>query len=486
MEHKAEKILSKVTIQADEYYVPPTVEFVKSIAKMLKFGREDLFRIELMTEEALVNVIQSSFEPGDEGTIDLILTQRPGQFIIAVEDRGFPIDITKLEEGETTGLGFLLMKKMADEVKFVNLGKNGKRFELIKAIPQKFIDEYLSEEEKKNILPPDVERRDFSKINIRMMVPSDAINLARCVYRSYGYTYASVIYYPDKIKELLETGLLESVVAENEEGEIIGHLGGTYLNPGDKVAETGMAVVDPRYRGHDMFKRMKNYMAEHLLNTGGYGLYSESVTIHPYTQKGNIALGAHETGLMLGFVPDNFVFKKIFEGEQAQRQTTVLFYFKINQEPPRVVFPPTNHSEIISEIYANNQLNREISEVPPDFSFGKEKTQLDITIKYDLNVAFMTIKKYGEDAVDLINFNLKELCLKKIDCIYFDLPLSEPATAIVCPKAQSMGFLFSGIIPELHDGDVLRLQYMNNVHIDKSKIVVVSDFAKKLLEYIYS
>jgi serine/threonine-protein kinase RsbW len=486
MEQKAEKILSKVTIQADEYYVPPTVEFVKSIAKLLKFGKEDLFRIELMTEEALVNVIQSSFEPGDEGTIDIILTQKPGQFIIAIEDRGFPIDITKLEEGEHTGLGFLLMKKMADEVKFINLGKNGKRFELLKAIPQKFIDEYLSEEEKKNVLSPDVERRDFAKINIRMMVPSDAVNLARCVYRSYGYTYASVIYYPEKIKELLETGLLESVIMENEEGEIIGHLGASYLNPHDKVAETGMAVVDPRYRGHDMFKRMKNFMAEHLLNIGGYGLYSESVTIHPYTQKGNIALGAHETGLMLGFVPENFVFKKIFEGEQAQRQTTVLFYFKINQEPQRVVYPPANHSEIISEIFAINKLNREISAIPADYSLSGEKTQLDITIKYDLNIAFMTLRKYGEDAEELIKFNLKELCLKKIDCIYFDLPLSDSGTAIICPKAESLGFKFSGIVPELHDGDVLRLQYLNNVHIDKNKIVVVSDFAKKLLKYIYS
>ena len=486
MEHKAEKVLSKITIQADEFYVPPAVDFVKSVSKLLKFGKEDLFRIELMTEEALVNVIQSSFEPGDEGTIDIIITQRPGQLIIAIEDRGFPIDVSKLEEGEDTGLGFLLMKKMADEVKFINLGKNGKRFELLKAIPQKFVDEYLSEEEKKNVLPPDVERRDFSKVNIRLMDPRDAINLARCVYRSYGYTYASVIYYPEKIKELLETGLLESAVAENEDGEIIGHLGATYLKPGDKVAETGMAVVDPRYRGHDLFKRMKNFLGDHILNIGGYGLYSESVTIHPYTQKGNIALGAHETGLMLGFVPDNFVFKKIFEGEQVQRQTTVLFYFKINEEPNRIVYLPRKHKEILSEIYSNNKLNRVIADLPADFKFDNEKSELDSTIKYDLNVAFMTMKKFGEDARELILYNLKEFCLKKIDCIYFDLPLSEPATALISQDAEAMGFKFSGIVPELHNGDVLRLQYMNNVHIDKNKIVVVSDFAKKMLNYIFS
>jgi serine/threonine-protein kinase RsbW len=47
-----------------------------------------------------------------------------------------------------------------------------------------------------------------------------------------------------------------------------------------------------------------------------------------------------------------------------------------------------------------------------------------------------------------------------------------------------LGFFFSGIIPEMFDGDVLRLQYLNNVEIDPKDISIASDFGKGLLDYV--
>jgi serine/threonine-protein kinase RsbW len=49
-----------------------------------------------------------------------------------------------------------------------------------------------------------------------------------------------------------------------------------------------------------------------------------------------------------------------------------------------------------------------------------------------------------------------------------------------------LGFFFAGMIPELDNGDFLRLQYLNNVKIDPSKTVVVSDFGKYLFDYIWN
>lgn len=39
-------------------------------------------------------------------------------------------------------------------------------------------------------------------------------------------------------------------------------------------------------------------------------------------------------------------------------------------------------------------------------------------------------------------------------------------------------------MPELRQGDYLRLQYMNNFTIDPGKVVVVSDFGKELFDYV--
>jgi hypothetical protein len=40
------------------------------------------------------------------------------------------------------------------------------------------------------------------------------------------------------------------------------------------------------------------------------------------------------------------------------------------------------------------------------------------------------------------------------------------------------------VIPELRGGDVLRLQYLNNVDLDAGAIVLYSDTAKRLLAEI--
>jgi serine/threonine-protein kinase RsbW len=47
-----------------------------------------------------------------------------------------------------------------------------------------------------------------------------------------------------------------------------------------------------------------------------------------------------------------------------------------------------------------------------------------------------------------------------------------------------LGFFFACIIPELRNGDVLRLQYLNNVELDPASLVLYSDSARALLDAI--
>jgi hypothetical protein len=47
---------------------------------------------------------------------------------------------------------------------------------------------------------------------------------------------------------------------------------------------------------------------------------------------------------------------------------------------------------------------------------------------------------------------------------------------------------FGGIIPEAHPagGDVLRLQYLNNVEIERGDVSTASDFGRELLDLIFA
>jgi hypothetical protein len=55
---------------------------------------------------------------------------------------------------------------------------------------------------------------------------------------------------------------------------------------------------------------------------------------------------------------------------------------------------------------------------------------------------------------------------------------------VLGPQLRKLGFFFGGVIPQLRDVDVLRLQYLNNVEISPEDIAVASDFGRALLDFI--
>ncbi len=481
-----EQEVARIKLAARTEFLPAAIAFVRDASATLGLPKSDAGRLELVVEEACMNVIEHAFEPDEQGFFDIVIIRKPGQVMVAVEDSGLPFDFRKIDSEKEPGLGTILMKAFADEIHFLNLGRGGKRVELIKNLPYKDVDAYLTEDEKKES-PPAAPAKEDIEITLRLMKPDDAVSLARCVYRCYGYTYSNGdVYFPDRMKELLESGLLISHIALNPEGEVIGHSAIRKDYPQAMVAERGQAVVDPRYRGHGLLNNLLSAVMKNAKRLGMYGTYSEGVTIHTFSQKAALAIGGKETGILLGFTPASMFFKKIQEGEREQRQAIVLMYTRLNDEPQRDVYPPFHHEGIIRRIYELNNYKRTVKgaadageqpELPP-------ASQVDVSIQSDASRAFMHVAQFGDDLVELVKFRLRELCLRRIDCIYLDLPLSNPGAQRFCANLEMLGFFFGGIIPELYDGDVLRLQYLNNVDFDPGKIEVASDFGKEMLSYV--
>ena len=221
-------------------------------------------------------------------------------------------------------------------------------------------------------------------------------------------------------------------------------------------------MVDPRYRGLNLFKEMKQFLFEHARKKGLCGIFSEAVTIHPYTQQGNLTLGAHETGILLSYVSENVTFKKIGSESMDQRQALILFYFRLNPEQMRSVYVPARYAELVGGIYANNAMNRQMLMVSETESAAGLDTRLEIQIRHDaFNDASIELHQIGADALELILHHTRELCQKKVEAIYLNLSMMSREAAILAGKLADKGFLFAGVIPELKDGDVLKLQYLN-------------------------
>jgi hypothetical protein len=366
----------------------------------------------------------------------------------------------------------------------VNLGRRGNRVELLKYLPLTDVRDHLPEEEHHRTVEATAAHEDVP-LEIRMMHPEESFELSRCVYRSYGYSYDwDYIYYPDRIRELQEQGLMISCVAVTPEGEFVGHLAITVERPGSPVGEAGQAVVDPRFRGHHLFPKMKTFMAQWADEAGMYGLYSEATAVHPYSQRGNLHLGARETGFLLGYIPASVSYKQIGDERADRRGSVALFYMRVRDEPEREIYPPMPYLEQVRRVVEHNGLRRVIGEVPDP---ALQPSRMSVEVRQDHNLAFLRVEEPGTDLEELARSHLRDLSLHRVDCVYVDLPLSHPATQRSAARLNNLGVFFGGIIPEAHPGggDVLRLQYLNNVEIEAGDVSTASDFGEELLDLIF-
>jgi len=471
--------VSRMTVRAHRKVIPAVTAFVREMVHQEGLTPDEARQLEVVAEEACLNVIEHAFEGNAEATFDVAIERRPGMVVLAVEDQGLPVDWTRIGTGDAAGFGMMIMKGFTDEVRFVNLGKGGKRLEFIKNISYGGGGEAAR--------PQDPQEEPFPQdlpIEVRLMRPDEGIALARCFYRVYGYSYGEFLYYPEKVRELLESGLQTSLAAVTPAGEIVAHQGLVLDGPESRIAEMGQGVVDPRTRGRGLFEKIKVSSIAIARQKGLLGLYTETVTIHPYSQKANFAVGAKELGFLFGYGPQMMSFKKLAE-KQDQRQTTIMLYHRTNEEPLRTVYPPVQHETMIRRIYENGSFHRKLERASGEGTQGPGPTALvNVRTLPEYGFAYLRVIRYGEDLPDLVRARLRELCLSRYDCIYLDLPLSDPAISDYCAALEVLGFFFSGVIPEMFDGDSLRLQYLNNVSIDPARVVVVTDFGKELFDYV--
>ncbi|HYH36646.1 MAG TPA: ATP-binding protein [Azospirillum sp.] len=482
-------LLVSLTVNTERRMIPAVCALVRETARAAGFDERQAQRLELAAEEAAIVVIEQSFEGRADGTYDLTMSDEGARFVMAVHDLGLPFDWSRAQAEESTSLSIQLLRSLTDEIRFVNLGKQGKRIEFV--VNRSEMD--LEGPGLHQIAVPAGEvpaAPADTPLEIRPLRPEeDGVALARCMYTVYGYSYHEVVYFPERLRDLIEKGLLVSMVAVTPDGTVAGHQGLKKAAPDARVANVSMGAVDPRFRGRKLFERLKAETFGRVKAQGLLGLYGEAVTIHPYSQKANFASGGHETGILLAYIPGDRSFKKIEgkkndgQGGASDRQTAVLFYIVLNPAPVRTVYPPAAHRGMIGRIYAWAGVERVFAE--PGAVALPERSEVDVEVRASYNWAVLSVVRAGRDLVDLVRVRMRELCQSHLDCVYLDLPLCDPATAVLAPELEALGFSFCGIYPEMVEGgDLLRLQYLNNVAIDPATIIVVTDFGRDLLEYV--
>lgn len=325
----------------------------------------------------------------------------------------------------------------------------------------------------------------FKDITFRSLPPAEAGRLSEAIRVAYGETYdVPWVYDPGEVEARLEAGTYISFIAESAEGDFLCHEGMSLAAAGDAVGHSGQAVTMPSARGQHLFTRTKQHLMDWARERGLAGMYSEATAAHPYSQRANLELGAHETGFLLGWIPAS-VSNDAATDQRPRRQSAALFYTKLNDGHERAVYGPERHHEIIGQTLELCELRGTLADPPAGVDLP-ERTGLHVEIDEDHNLALITAHEPGADLETAVAAERHHLFHREgLDAVYLDLPLENPATAILADHLERLGVSYAGIFPNNRtDGDVLRMQSLHRAKITPDDISVASDHGRELLDYV--
>jgi hypothetical protein len=324
-------------------------------------------------------------------------------------------------------------------------------------------------------------------VTFRFLGAEEGGVLTEAIEAAYGTTYdVRWVYDPAEVSARLADGRYVSCVAESAAGELLCHIGMSLAAAGDAVSHSGQAVTLPAARGQHLFTRTKSHLVAWARERGLAGMFAEATAAHPYSQRANLELGGHETGFLLGWIPAS-VDNDAAAGAPRGRQSAALFYLKLNDGHERRVYAPPRHHEIVGQTLALCELRGTLA-TPPPGSALPERTELHAEVDEDHNLALITVHTPGADLEEVVGAERHHLFhARKLDAIYIDLPLEQPATALVADDLERLGVSYAGVFPNHRtDGDVLRMQSLHRVRVKADDVAVASDHGRELLDYVLS
>lgn len=318
-------------------------------------------------------------------------------------------------------------------------------------------------------------------LTVRPMKSSECGDLARLVYRCYGYNYPSEdIYFPERMAAIMDQGLMHSSIVVNAEGDLVGHASLTLAHAESRIAEAGKLVVDPRYRSHGLAKQMAELRLKRAGELKLVGLWSECVSNHPYSQRNQLKLGARETGIFFGIMPQAVKMTGV-SSDSDVRGSLVAMFLALPGAHARQLYCPPRYAGIVREIAGQLGLEREVTD---HGTAAAQASHMEVSVDQESSVSVITVEHVGQDMLSQLEARLEDLKCMRIAAIYLDLPCGDVGTADLGEHLAGLGFSFSALLPESgRCGDMLRLQFLNHEKVNPEHIKVASDWGKRLLQH---
>lgn len=483
-------LTARVSIPARGAFKAAALDFAETLAGGAGFDGRERRHIRLAVEEVLEFIGRTALGGESDEGIDLVFEVQADGLRVRLTEKGLPLDLRHLpgfsaqqamESDQADGLSLHLAREVVDGFELENRGREGMSVVLFKKRSGGHVMHRMGE----SAPAAAAAAAEPDGFEIRPAREEEALEIARCAYLTYGYTYEDYIYYPERIAEMNRRGELRSLVAVAGNGAVAGHCARKALPGRAGRAELGVLFVRPEYRRHGLGAALWGAVTEQARADGLESLISRSVTGHRASQAMAMHHGFQDCALYLSLFP-RAVDLKDLGGVQAGKMSGMLQWLGLGAARERRLDVPVRHEEMVVELYRGAGLTFKRMEGNAAVECGE--AQMKVKRTPVLNVADLEVTAIGPDPVAAaqgVAGACRRLCRQKVDTIYLYLPLEQAGAAAVAEACTQEGFLFSGIAPDaLGDGDALVLQYLNSPEDPFAQMITWTPTAERLREYI--
>ncbi len=296
---------------------------------------------------------------------------------------------------------------------------------------------------------------------IRRLTPDDAPGVRDLAHLTWGDRYFhQEIYDPETLLKMNHEGRLITVVAVTADGTVIAH--DALIDPKQGfVAETGMAMTHPGYRGGGIISQTRAGLIELAAEMGLTGVYGMPVTSHARTQHLYMKHHFHCAGAFIGLLPAGLIPHGFTSTSEPGRLTQLLYFRFLRFPHTRRIYPPHHLKEIITLIYSRIGADIECPESDGQVVLNEAAKEPVVESHDHIKRSLITLYSSGTSSLEHLERALAEQWHQ--ECLIVYLPLESPDCPALSTYLEEKGFFFAAVIPLVLAGhDAICWMRLNN------------------------
>jgi serine/threonine-protein kinase RsbW len=215
---------------------------------------------------------------------------------------------------------------------------------------------------------------------------------------------------------------------------------------------------------------------------GLVGVHDYPVTVHAATQR----IGAGfvvDTGLMLANMPADVEFQEIENPALGARTSSLIRWIPFGLAPGRRVHLPAPYREPIEALYDEACLSRTV--LQSDNRIGGGESELDCAYDGRRQTLRIGVARAGRDLGAKVDAEIRGSTNRGCLIAHVDLRLGDAATLTAVEILRARGFSFAGLLPELRDGDALRMQWLSDSVDDGVSTILSTDATRAIEAFVF-